>query len=300
MAVGLETWFRSGDMEACRVDRSWRSYAAWKAYRSIDPAECVGIGPDRMTPDPECFCDYYYLFCLSDPTSSRLILLNGGQLAAFGYITINCKGSPKVSWDWCGWGKPKSMSGDFISIDRRVREAAEVELSTAAGIKLLYNRMSRPAMEQLMASRNPHDRAGLAMTLEADDCMRAGDLLDRLAHDESPLVRMALAANIIIPDSTAGMLMDDPDWHVRLAACLGRCAGHWKGMQVAPLLDDPVFDVQVAAAEAMCHSNEDGNYSSKAVSRILGSGCADCIKEAVAAAALEGSRTYEEKWSGEM
>ena len=228
MAVGFETWFRSGDMEVCRVDRSWRSYVAWKAYRAIDPAECAGIGPDRMTPDPECFCDYYYLFCLSGQPSTRLMLLNDGRLAAFGYITVR-RGAPSVSWDWCGWGRPKALSGDFLSIDRSVREAAEIELSTVARILSMGTRLSRPAIGQLLMSRNPHDRAGLAMTLHADDCMNAGDLLDRLAHDESPIVRAALAANIMMPDDRiARTLMEDTDWHVRVSACLGRCAGgHW-------------------------------------------------------------------------
>ena len=110
--------------------------------------------------------------------------------------------------------------------------------------------------------------------------------MERLAEDDDPVVRMALARNcrVCFP-GVLDRLSSDPDWRVRKALCQNggvyinytgffddigrRIDREWQAHVMTRLADDPEYEVRLAAAEVVAHSRKDGFMRERCVRAVL-------------------------------
>ena len=139
--------------------------------------------------------------------------------------------------------------------------------------------------------------------LAASSCFVDQATCEQLAEDGSRVVRMALARNreACLPH-VMSRLSQDPDWRVRRAVCqnAGVCIDYggwgycgrrfdvqWQASIIKGLANDPEYEVRLAAAEVVAHSDQYGHYYGGMVAAVLDSPYdddfkADVMMEAVA------------------
>lgn len=139
------------------------------------------------------------------------------------------------------------------------------------------------------------ESAALAGSVDSADRLLAASgyfidqrTMERLAEDDDPVVRMALARNcrVCFP-GVLDRLSSDPDWRVRKALCQNggvyinytgffndigrRIDREWQAHVMIRLADDPEYEVRLAAAEVVAHSRKDGFMRERCVRAVLDS-----------------------------
>lgn len=280
---GLEPAMSFDGLEVLESELSWRGYASHLMLSSPERFSDVRLPLDSM-PDFKWF-ENYYRSCIEDnePMFTRFVMFT--EAGFVGTIHLY-RWKPETFVSLC-----PSSDGVGITFEHpgllKAEEALKEDPLTEAMSWVSLAPRTRSEVLSMCGSDHWWRRAAIASGMTVSMIMDIGDgPVRRLAVDPDWRVRSWLARNYFVDDPVViDALIHDADWRVRQGLCLGK--HYTQGLLMAPLLEDPVFEVRLAAAEVMYHCCWPNEFAG-AVTTILDSGCDDCIKEAVAMGAVSG------------
>ena len=273
---GLFVVGRRGGHAVCEVERSCRGFLAWHSL--VTPGDGSPSCPEDV--DDWLLTEYFFSVChVNDPYRRQFLMFRNGDAVAYSRSEYNpSDGRARLKWAWSNWYYPDAYP---------VKEMGflEAEEMIVSGLTLEFSTIWRAETCGKEEFAGMMDSGGWWMRAAA--CAGANGRhfgvfsagFERLSEDPDPRVRMRLAENPCVSRDLALRLAHDPDWRVRTHVCFGQCLSQRKGLEdFAFLLEDPVFEVQLGAAELMYWK---APVKSIPAMVIMDSPCDDRIKAAV-------------------
>lgn len=284
---GIENIAEYDEIGVYRAERSYRGYFIFEKIRK----SCEYNHDDGdMTSefDQDMFNGYINDFTFFPAMLDHGIMLFSKE-GMIGWGSVVLGERMKINWNCNHYGSEWIYYRDisFRSIMNRLKKdvfhlndpltCMLMRRKPPKGEIMCFDRL----MEDVFDFEGIFYKSVLAKFMTGSDIERRPDIVDKLCSDKNWIVRKQMAENHFISKEDAYRMACDKDWRVRVGFCHGKNTALNSIDEIAPLLEDPEFNVRVAAAGIIYDHKQFGVSKDQIAKTILSSNCDECIKTAI-------------------